>query len=223
MRHVTPLLVISLVGLATRSGHSSEIPIPAGLNPRETYHLAFVSVATTPAMSTNIDFYNNVVQADAEMAGYVTENYGVTWRAIVSTPTVAARDNALVEGPVYLLDGTLLATGFDDFWDGTLLAPLELDPRFGINSWTTWTGTGASGFQNLPLGNATERSRTGRTDRTDLAWIEGANNFTQNFNWKLYALSERLVVPVPEPSSRTAIMSLGFAAMSLSVLRRTRR
>ncbi len=51
---------------------------------------------------------------------------GVTYRAIVSTSSVDARDNALVTAPVYRLDGELVASGFDDMWDGSIRVPISL-------------------------------------------------------------------------------------------------
>ena len=86
---------------------SAEIIIPPGLKPGDTYHLAFVTTGTTNALSPYVDTYNSFVTQQASLPGAVTQGYGVNWYAIASTPTVDARDNVPISGPVYLLNGLL--------------------------------------------------------------------------------------------------------------------
>ena len=130
--------------------------VPAGLNPGDVYQLAFVTTGTTTATSAVIQDYNAFVNAQAALNPALTgTNMGVTWSAIGSTTTVNAQTNALVQAPVYLLNSTQIATGFADFWDGSLLAPINID-QFGQSSGATfaWTGSFFDGTVSVPPGYA---------------------------------------------------------------------
>ena len=73
----------------------------------DTYHLAFVTLGTRNGISADIGDYNTFVQGAADAAGIgVTES--VTWKAIGSTATVDAKDNAVVSAPVYNLGPELV-------------------------------------------------------------------------------------------------------------------
>jgi hypothetical protein len=105
---------------------AAPIPVPAGLNPGDEYHLVFVSIDTRRnATPSDIDVYNAFVQGVADAAG-IGNSQGINWRAIGSTALVDARDNALVTEPVYNMAGELVADGFNDIWDGTLLASTKV-------------------------------------------------------------------------------------------------
>ena len=100
----------------------AELPTPTGLSPGDTYHLMFNSSTFTDGLSSNINFYNNFVQAAADAAG-VGAGQGVSWRAIASTALIDARVNAVVgaDTPVYntrLGQLEKIADGFSDLWDG---------------------------------------------------------------------------------------------------------
>jgi hypothetical protein len=115
---------------------------------------------------------------------------------------VDARDNALVVAPVYLLNGTQLATGFNDMWDGALLNPIDIN-QFGLRQVndSVWTGSNISGIGTFSLGFgfAAGVGHTGPlSNATDwIAWQLAGSNTSH----PLYALSSLLSVPVPEPSS----------------------
>ena len=101
--------------------------MPDGLSRGDTYHLAFVTSGTRDATSTDIADYNTFVQNEAQRAGAITKDWGIQWFAIGSTATKNAHDNAEVRAPVYMLDGTQIATGYFDMWDGALLHDLNMN------------------------------------------------------------------------------------------------
>lgn len=73
----------------------AQLPVPPGLQPGDRYHLAFNSSTFTPARSSDVGFYNTFVQNAADAAG-LGSGQGVRWKAIASTATVHARNNAVV-------------------------------------------------------------------------------------------------------------------------------
>jgi hypothetical protein len=134
------------------------IPVPPDLQPGDTYHLVFNSSLSTTALSSDIGFYNVVAQAAADVAG-IGVSQGITWRALGSTNAVSARENAVVgaETPVYNMQRELLATGYADFWDGSLSASLAWNKgtkvaatKIGINR---WPGVRRDGSRRTALGS----------------------------------------------------------------------
>lgn len=176
---------------------TAQVHAPPGLNPGDTYHLAFVSSTTRDAYSSDITDYDAHVQAAADAAGIgVTE--GVSWYAIGSTSSVDARDHALVSGPVYRVDGVRIAAGYDDLWDGTIEASLsitELGDLQDTNVWV-WTGTVSTGVAQRPLGapvyDWVDWGRCLVID-TDFRWIYSGMKRPYEL-LPLYALSEPLTV-----------------------------
>jgi len=184
--------------------------VPAGLNPGDQYQLVFVTEGARSAQfDTDINSYNTFVQTESERSGSLTENSGINWFVIGSTgpnssmAAVDARDNAVVGAPVYLLDGTTkVADGFNDIWDGDIDNPINIDQfGTGVGNIAVFTGSNDAGFvanfnPQRYLGSS-GNTRTGLTGETGFRWINsGAGLADQPF----YALSELLVVPVPEPS-----------------------
>ena len=125
------IAAIVAIAVATASARATVV-VPDGLQAGDMYHLVFVTEGTRDATSIDIADYNAFVQAEAERSGATTENFGIDWFAIGSTAMVDARDNAVVEAPVYLLDGTRVSDG-QTFVSGSyeiflpLLAPIEFD------------------------------------------------------------------------------------------------
>ena len=114
-----------LVAMGALAARAQEL-LPKGLEPGDMYHLIFVTEGKRDPSSADIADYNAFVQAEATRPGALTEESGIDWFAIGSTATVNARDNAVVAGPVYLLDGlTKVDDGFEDMWDDSLDAPID--------------------------------------------------------------------------------------------------
>lgn len=189
---------------------TAQVYVPPGLNPGDTYHLAFVSSTTRDAYSSDITDYDAHVQAAADAAGIgVTE--GVSWYAIGSTSSVDARDHAVVSAPVYRLDGVRIAAGYDDLWDGTIDASLSITESGDLKESTVWTGTVSLGIAQNPLGAPV------------YDWVDWGRCLVSDTNWRwmysgikrpyellpLYALSEQLTVASEPDPEFTAIARTG--------------
>lgn len=201
--------VTLLVGMTTDLW-AGFIPLPADLEPGDQYQLVFVTGAVRDATSGDISDYNDFVQAAADAAGIGT-TVDLGWRAIGSTRDDNARNNAPVSAPVYRLDSVLVATGFDDLWDGTILVPINVTETGHTvgdeEDQFVWTGSGYDGnvSGSFPLGNG--GAQTDRVDTTDFGWIQSsAQSYTNEY--RVYALSEPITA-VPEPAS-VVLMSLGL-------------
>jgi hypothetical protein len=195
-------LAVALPCLVAATATHASILVPDGLKPGDMYHLAFVTRFTIDATSSLIVDYNQFVQDQAALNPSLTgTDMGVTWKAIASTAMVDARDNALVEAPVYLLDATTkIADGFSDMWDGTLDAPLDLDQFvMGMVAPAVWTGSNPSGTSNVPHFLGGIDVVAGRFS-SDSQWMD-ASREPNTTPLPLYALSAKLTVAVPEPTS----------------------
>ncbi len=222
---------------------SAAVIIPAGLNPGDNYHLVFVTEGIRDAMSINIQDYNDFVQSEAARNSAITgTDIGVQYRAIASTATVDARDNALIRAPVYRIDGTMVATGFADMWDAQILVEINQNQWSNAYSGHVWTGSYANGFgvNTHPIykfggpwvlgfygGVPTQRlAQLGATNQGETdPWIF-REFFTASIasKYPLYALSDLLVVPapVPEPSSFVSLASVSICMAGWS-WRRSRK
>ena len=200
---------------------------PPSLNPGDKYHLVFVTSTTRDATSTNIADYNAFVQSAADAAG-IGNTVGVTWYAIGSTLTVAARDNAVVGAttPVYLLNGTTkVADNFADMWNGNIDAKINLTEY--LATYSSYVFTGSSDAGEIPdwgaqwLGDirpGEEGPVVGNANLNNSGWMDnGAANGDPYTSRPFYALSEELTV-VPEPSAAF----FGGLGMLLMLVRRRR-
>ena len=182
--------------MASTSAYATLL-VPPGVDPGESYQLAFVTSASTSAASSDISFYNSLVQAAADAAGI---GGGVTWSAIASTAAANASANAIVNTKVFNMGGELLATGYADFWDGNHSVGVGIDyNEYGIGKNTNvWTGsnTDGTGAGINVLGNAA--AVWGESTLSSSAWITRGTQSTA-VSYSLYALSEALTAPVPEP------------------------
>ena len=226
-RIVLPFATVAIVALAiTASSASAEdlvtelgildLTLNEGINPTtdepwavgDTYRLIFATSMGTEATSTDIEFYNTFVQnaANASALGLGS----VTWKALASTETVAARDNTST-------NGTENGTG-ESFWlvNGTSLVADNYADLYGFQTHTTrinksetggtpfdggsytsvWTGSdGAGGIKaNNELGDDDGTSLTGLWNFISGAhWIErfSIDNTTI---FGMYGVSEVLTV-----------------------------
>ncbi|GJL51487.1 PEP-CTERM sorting domain-containing protein [Candidatus Nitrospira salsa] len=200
------------------STYAMPILMPTGLNPGDSYQLAFSTSGTRNAVSTDIGDYNAFVQGAADSAGIgLGSPLGdMSWNAIASTETVAALDNAVVSTLVYNLGGALVATGFADMWDGSLLAPINFNEFGNSNARAIWTGSRTDGTQSISnvLGDPSSSSTLGIEGLSNALWID-RGSFPSSGPRPFYALSEPISVahaPVPVPSS---ILLFGSGLMGL--------
>lgn len=227
------LLVLAITSHLVAT-EAAVITQPSGLQPGDKYRLAFVTIGTIDATSSDIEVYNNFANAQANINPDL-QALGTSWRAIVSTVNVNAIINTgtdpILEGvPIYELAGRLVASDYADLWDGTL------DPRASISptqtgdggipylndnnqSRHTWTGTDPYGNTISPLGGASEPS-FGDPTTGGPRWIYettrgGPTDPHATLN-HIYVISDELsYTPVPEPSTVFAgVFSLGVIGMS---------
>lgn len=174
--------------------------VPPGLNPGDMYHLAFVTSGERDATSILIADYNGFVQAQAALNPTLTgTDIGISWRTIASTAAQDAQTNAPVLAPVYRLDGVKIADDFADLWDGQIDAPLSID-QFGAFKMTiVWTGSLGNGLQapgaELGVGNVAYGNSS-----NSMSWVVSGLEDSNGELHSLYALSDKLTVPIPEPA-----------------------
>ncbi len=138
------LLMPSFV-VVIATGHAAAGYLPPEVNPGEDYQLMFVTKFGIRGFRTAAD-YDQFGNDQAALSPLTSD---ITWSAVVSTiEGIDARDHALVQAPVYNLEGELLATGFDDMWDGSLLNAVKFDQFQDFNpreSTVVYTGSNADG------------------------------------------------------------------------------
>ncbi|MAG94121.1 MAG: hypothetical protein CMJ48_10265 [Planctomycetaceae bacterium] len=128
-------MCVLFIILAAASATQAAPIVPTGVGPGESYHLAFITRDLVPISSSDIDYYNEFVTEQAALNPSVTgtmgspgQYRGISWFAIASTGDgTHARDNALVQAPVYLFDSSKVADGFDDMWDASIDHALNVD------------------------------------------------------------------------------------------------
>jgi hypothetical protein len=142
-------VLLAVLLLSSVPVYADIMTIPSGLTPGSTYFLAFVTVGTSQATSTNIADYDNFVTQEANSISALVA-LGTTWKVIGSTTSVDAKDHISLAGPVYNLNGELVATGAEDLWDGLgNLHPINVTQTGNIYSRGVWTGTNPNGKHSV--------------------------------------------------------------------------
>ncbi len=229
------LLVLAVVGIASRSHAATIITVPLGLNPGDTYRLVFVTSASTDATSGNIDYYNAFVTAAADDVPELAA-LAATWFVIGSTAAESAINNIGIDVgvPIYDLAGTRIAsdagTGAGGLFGGTILSAIEIDEFGNAHPYAfVWSGTLAGGGQQVgrELGEVvhtpTPSSTVGLTGRTDYHWIFDTYALL-SLSEPLYGISGVLTVPgstTPEPATTGMVIAAG--ALMFFAGRRDRR
>lgn len=184
------------------------IVAPPGLNPGDKFHLVFLTVATSSPTLATTGAYDAIVSGEANSAGLGTyDGNPVTWKALISHDDGTVAINRFNPArPVYRLDGVKVVDNGADLWDGSLDNPITV--RSNLTSptvmefgdvWTGTRGTGAvwKGLGSLP--NGMPAHSYGRaTTLSGKGWIELFDSTATN-GFGLYAYSNELTVPVPEP------------------------
>lgn len=208
---------VMLACLSLSTAAHAFVVAPPGLSDGDEYRYVFVTSTLTDATSDQISIYNGFVQSAADNSAPVNA-LGLTWSAIASTSSVDARDNTgtnpNTDGagvPLYLLDGTKIADDYNDLWDGSIDAPLNLTET-GVTLISAgefdpvWAGSESDGTASVgPLGSTeTFGASFGAYSGTG-NWI--TEEFTDPVNTlPVYAISG--VITVPEPTS-LALLGLG--------------
>ena len=142
MRSRAGLLSLLIVGASVASAQiTSPIAPPPGLAPGSTYHVTFTTSTEhgiTPDLSVpagqypafgGVDAADWVVTFGASNAGlfFGWDFASPVYRAIISNDESNAIDRVGITGPVYNLQGALVASSEADFFDGQLNVPLNID------------------------------------------------------------------------------------------------
>jgi hypothetical protein len=95
------------------------------------------------ATSADIKVYNDF--AAGQITNPALRSLGVTWKALVSTPSVSARKNAPTSTlPIYNTRGQLIARNSSNLWDSSIATSI-LDQYGQADERLAWTGTSPAG------------------------------------------------------------------------------
>lgn len=237
---VLPVLFVALAGT---NAWAQVIPpfLPSG----SQFRYAFVTSQTRSITTGDIADYNTFVTTLAESQPDLLA-LGTSWNVLGSSWTVDARDNTgtnptnagHVSVPIYLLNGTRIADGNADLWDGSLAAPINITESGSAATGGTAvaTGTTANGqAAAAPFGSAINFLffsipvvTVGRLNRTDDAWTSDGNQLFPNL--PVYALSAPITVggdsggggpSVPEPGVAT-LLTIVLVPLGIDAVRRGR-
>jgi hypothetical protein len=206
---------------------------PPGLSPGQSYRLAFVTSDGIAATSANIADYNSFVQTAADNVPALNA-LGASWKAIVSTPSVNARTNTsslpsyaggTTGVPIFLLDGVKIADSYDDLWDSSIDAPLNVTELGGVkpNFTQVWSGSFSDGTVVGGLGTG-GNTWFGYTHQTTFGgWLTVTIDPSPSVARPIYAMSSLLTAAVPEASSFAALALTSALAGGVSLLRLRKR
>lgn len=213
------LLLVTLITLSPPQVAAEIIIPPPDLSPGDQYRLLFMTSGMRDATSTEIEDYNAFVQQYADASPELAA-LAVNWQAVVSTPTVAARDNTgtnpeiFGEGyPIYRVDGELVDQSYAALWNNEMTGllnitefgePFPFDPR--SNGVETWSGSLIDG-RISPDALGTENPGTGNaTIGGSLAWTNSVAPAETSYH--IIGMSDLLAIPVPEPTFHTSWLLL---------------
>ena len=187
------------------------------------YRLVFVTDDTTAATSSDISTYNAFVTADAANNALLPST---TWTAIASTASVDALTNTACSAaceandPIFLVDGTEIATSTTALFTTGILAFLDEDENGNPDSSPVWTGTNSDGTAATGHELGSSRPEVG-ADETS-AWLNGDGGRPASGLLPLYAISGEIDVSAPEPMS-LSLLAFGGIATGLAGRFRRRR
>ena len=126
-------LAVILVMNAAPANLCADVILP-NLPPGSKYQLAFVSVGTIEAVSTNIVDYNQFVSQQASLNSSLPQ--GLTWTAIASTSSENAIDNAPTYAniPIYNTNGQMIFASGSAMWGDYLSFDNYLPPQSRMTS-----------------------------------------------------------------------------------------
>jgi hypothetical protein len=223
------VLVVALGAWAAESAFAAPILTPPGLNPGDEFRIVFISSQRRDATSSDISDYDTFI-ADLAAAAGLTSYFGVpvTWQALGSTSAVSALSRVPLASPaLYLLDGTKVADGGADLWDGTVDAAIVLSESLtNEDDSMVLTGTLADGSASAtaPLGGpASVLFGIALSGNLDADWV-ASNEVIFTIERSIYGVSSILTVPVPTAPEPAGLGLLLVSAAALAGRRwRSRR
>ena len=155
---------------------------PSGVDAGDSFRLIFITSTTRNATATGIDAYNQFVQGRANAGHRAIRPYGGGFRAVASTGTVHARDNACATGTgvrIHWLNGNKVADNYADFFDASWDDETNLKNESGnarsvrgIGVWTGSTDNGTISGQAY-LGTSESSAIAGRLNNPSYGPMRG--------------------------------------------------
>lgn len=228
MKHIITLSLLILFPGISGTAHALPITLPPGLSPDSPYRLAFVTAGLFAASSTDIGVYNSYVTTEATASPELAV-LGTEWKVIGSTATVDAKTNTATDPvtnpsvPIYNLAGLRIADSYSDFWDGTLINPINVD-QYGV-TWAqkvfTGTNTSGGGISDYQLGSNSSRVQYGESQLANSGWtsIDWLGSFTTLHYYAISNVLGQQTSPVPEPTT-IFLLGAGLAGLTAAVRRK---
>ena len=198
---------------------------PDGLSAGDQFRYVFVTDEFSDATSSAISTYDDFVTEQANQAGSLFLNQGLTFQVIGSTASVNAISHIGIPGvdvPLVLVDGTFVADSNSDFFDGTFDNNLNITQSgqelIAGGEEVVFTGTQSNG-----LGASTEELGTASgSSAFSLANLTAEDGltpvffpFSQDFDGRFFGISSVVTVAaVPEPSSLVVLGCVAFGLVS---------
>ncbi len=208
-------------GVVLRSSHpsSTAVPVdwaltPSGLNVGDEFRLLFLTLGYITPTETDIGYYNTYVQGQANKGSThsAIKPYYTGFRVVGSTADVDARDNtsttytATDKGvPIYWMNGSKVADGYEDFYDGTWDNEDDFRDRTGNRRRTgnqffpnnrVWTGSKNNGTAKGGTYLGAGRVEVGRLNQSSGNPLNDNGNVSNSYAGATpyYALSEVFTV-----------------------------
>lgn len=223
------LLVLAVVGIASRADAGIIITVPPGLAPGSQYRLVFETANTYTAVSSSISTYNTDVDTEAA-AVFALDALGTTWLDIGSTAAVSAINNIGIDAgvPIYDLEGNLIAndagTETGGLFSGTILHTINTTEGGVAGPNEAWTGSTEYGGTDPGYGLGSAHPELGLPNHTDFEWLQYAIATGADSPAALYGISGILTVPgstTPEPATTGMVIAAGV--LMFFARRRNRR
>ena len=219
-------LVACLMATMAVPATPAAIFTPPALAPGTQYRIVFITSTSHDAQSTLIADYNTFVNNAANAGGSILQPLMATWSVIGSTDAVSAITNigGASSLPMYLLDGTFVASGTTDLFDGSIAAAINIDELGNTSAGgDVYTGSNADGTIDSfghALGSIMNmHSEIGNVGSLTSGVFLHQTNRAFNLTRPFYGISSTLTVPaappagVPEPGTITMMVAGAFLMM----------
>ena len=199
----------------------AQVVLP-NLSPGSMYQIIFVTAHTRSPADDDISTYNTFVTNEAN-DDPILAALGVTWHAVASTATVNANVNAPSNNQfVFNTRANLVAGAGHDLYSGSLLRPVTYNQHgVDVGVETVATGSTANGTVSGThgLGSTQNVVTIGEPYASTSFWLSAGPAPTTEL-LPLYALSDTITVPVPEPETFT-LFALGLSVVGFATWRRS--
>ena len=240
------LSVISIAVFDAGATYAGDIVLqtPTGLHVGDQFRFVFLTDAKTNGITSNIAWYDNVVNTEANVTNNTTyQGQSLTWKVIGSTAYVNAIDHigGPQSAPVYGVNGNLVAsstgTGTGGLWSGTLQSQINADlsghvftqPYIDVLTGTNEQGTVAYGTyagNSIPfplVDDFLHATAYGEVNAPGESWTY-ASRLDNYGPTQIYGISQIITVQstVPEPST-VVLAGMGCAIGIVTTYLRNRR